>query len=215
MHVLNRVDGWQERLRDVTVTLLDRDRRVVLASPVLNPNGVQAHPAQLDWVASAALGEVEGAERGQLGPRARFVRVSRSGGRHRTHEDPADGNVLSLVRVEVLCAGGVPRPVPGVDIARIGRVETGRRRARSRNRRRLDGNGAGQDQEASEGSEGSEGGREESPEGNLVVFLQDRFWRNGFQHLCVDRRPRVHGELATRLQYSLLDFIKATRNHSN
>jgi hypothetical protein len=41
-----------------------------------------------------------------------------------------------------------------------------------------------------------------------VVFLQDRFWRNGFQHLCIDRRPRVHGEWAVRLLYSLLDYIK-------
>jgi hypothetical protein len=49
-------------------------------------------------------------------------------------------------------------------------------------------------------------------EGRLVVFLQNSFWANAHLNLAVDRRARMHGEYATRLQYALLDWLKARKH---
>ena len=43
----------------------------------------------------------------------------------------------------------------------------------------------------------------------LVVFLQNRFWRNSCVNLKIDRRPPMPGQQAVRLQYALLEWLKA------
>ncbi len=87
--------------------------------------------------------------------------------------------------MQVLARGHAGR-AKFLDLARVGRVEGGRARSRKAAAKR----------------------KVELHEGQLVVFLQSRYWQNANLNLAVDCRPRVHGDLAVRLQYSLMDWLK-------
>eukprot|EP01104_Vermistella_antarctica_P017174 TRINITY_DN6041_c0_g1_i1.p1 TRINITY_DN6041_c0_g1~~TRINITY_DN6041_c0_g1_i1.p1 ORF type:complete len:1037 (+),score=135.24 TRINITY_DN6041_c0_g1_i1:187-3297(+) len=194
--LFNRLDGWTNRLRDVTIQLT-RERPVitrsgnghctlgfsspstnpssgvVFTSDVLNPNGLDYDAAQLGCVVGG-------------GVRARYVIISRRAARLQLNMNPGDRNVLSLCDVHVWArpsSGNFNQiPPPRVDIARIGRVERGLSAASDNN-----GN-----------------------EGKLIVFLQDSFFYNGFAFAArSDKRPRIQGDGVVRLEYALLDWIRA------
>lgn len=179
------------RFRDLTITLLSVTGELVYKSPIINALNQLKGPAQINHVIAGNV-------------RARFVRISRVGGLERCWGE-GDRNVLSLVEVQVMT-----KPEPSsenermqwvkkmqqaslVDIACIGRIEGGRARYRKKMKTRL--------------KESGQPTASRDP-GDLIVFIQDRFWRNDFLNLAIDRRPRVAGDYATRLQYSLIDYLK-------
>lgn len=120
---------------------------------------------------------------------ARFVKVRRIA-RSNDEKSSEDRNVLCLVEVQVMAVARQPSDLGfrmKVDIARVGRIgQSGGHTRRKEN-------------------------NEAQTEGSLVVFLQDQFWRNDVLNIMIDRRPRVAGEFATRLQYSLLDWFQRSR----
>eukprot|EP00808_Paulinella_micropora_P025816 g38408.t1 len=50
--------------------------------------------------------------------------------------------------------------------------------------------------------------QEQHKPGRIVVFLQDRLFRNRFLHPYLDKRPRVSGTNMVWLEYSLLDWLR-------
>ena len=109
--------------------------------------------------------------------------------------DLGDRNVLSLVRLQVFVPKSSPAqsPVPHpVDIARIGFVEDDGQSFDSPIR------------ETAAAVDLNLVAKNAKP--NLIIFLQHYFWQNQFTSGVCDRRSRVHGEWAVRLQYALMDF---------
>lgn len=100
--IYNRTDCCPQRLRDITVQVLDENENELWASPLLNPGNIQSSPMELDCYIQALNGNqpVVG----------RIVRISRA----TLGENSDDSNALSLAEVEIF--GGSPgTPIPSID----------------------------------------------------------------------------------------------------
>jgi hypothetical protein len=191
----NRMDGWLSRLRDLTLELRDKDRVLVFQS-FLNISNSLGSPPQINVHTGGGIF-------------AQFVTIRRSPAPD--IQDSGDRNVLSLVRVQVLTPNSNPAPFLTqslLDIARLGFVET------------LDQAANLQQCEASAAAATESCAAANTPDAhvisqkpNLVVFLQHSFWQNYFTSSVCDRRSRVCGEWAVRLQYALMDFFVKYSEH--
>ena len=248
--LVNRADGWTNRLRDIVVemhtdanadagaaqdesdrqnTISDAEvsklRLVYASAAPLNANNRLGGPAQLTAITHSAASS----------RRARYVTVRRvavpgpspsrrGGGGDNMHA--GDRNVLSLAQVRVIVRPDANdedgnaasmavssassefdrvRETQSVDIARIGHVW------------QPPANDSSVSASASSASSSSSAtmaagqvsGSDAHTEGNLIVFLQHGFWTNRCVGQLCDRRSATHGEMATRLQYALVDYLHA------
>jgi hypothetical protein len=179
-------------------------------SPAINPSNFNRGAAQLN----VHIGGVN----------ARYVRINRVPCFEPAWSD-ADRNVLSLVQVQVMCQAAQPEELiaflgdavdasSDIDVARIGELDlTATLPSLISTPDSTSSFSDSTDELTSTSSKDSmlpsaENHQQSSKSnGKVIVFMQDGFWRNEFVNLAIDRRPYAHGENATRLQYSLIDWL--------
>jgi hypothetical protein len=225
----NRLDDWQGRFRDVTVTLFNKVKIAKSTNNSSEPGGVVEAEIEVEvWrselvnshshdkanlVFSVNVGAGTGTRDGSstgggssgssgsagCGVMATRIEISRTQ-LGDSKWSPSDRHILTVREVEVWCQPSSSSPI---DLQLNPEVDVARIGALTRGR-----DAAAAKNSSSSTKSDSKGKADQLKPGRVVVFLDHGPFQNLHQSLFIDRHPTICGEMGRRLQYCLMDWLR-------